>query len=226
MPLPTRIGRLRLPVLCFVVGKADLKDGDVEKAVTEAVAGGVTMVQLHERGMEAGELLELARRLKTRTRGKALLMIDDRVDVAQSMEADGVQLPERGLPTRVTRGLVGRYSVLGRSVHDADAAQAASRDGAEFVIAGAIYKSTTEPDIKPMGTGPLADITKDSFLPVLASGGITADKVEDVVKAGAAGVAVTSAIASAEDHKAAAEAILAALKEAWANREAPVSASA
>ena len=73
MPLPTRIGRLRLPVLCFVVGKADVKHGDVEKAVTEAVAGGVSMVQLHERGLSAGELVELARRLKTVTRGKCLL---------------------------------------------------------------------------------------------------------------------------------------------------------
>jgi thiamine-phosphate diphosphorylase len=226
MPLPTRIGRLRLPVLCFVVGKADLKHGDVEKAVTEAVAGGVTMVQLHERGMEAGELLALARKLKSLTRGKALLMIDDRVDVAQAMEADGIQLPERGLPTRVARGLVGRYSVVGRSVHDIEGAQAAAREGAEFVIAGAVYKSTTEPDIKPAGVSLIADIAKDSFLPVLASGGITAEKVDELVKAGAAGVAVTSAIAGAEDHKAAAETITTTLKEAWANRDAPVSASA
>jgi thiamine-phosphate pyrophosphorylase len=226
MALPTRIGRLRLPVLCFVVGKSDAKDGDVEKVVSEAVAGGVSMVQLRDREMPAGEMLALARRLKSATRGKALLIINDRVDVAEAVEADGVQIPEEGLPTRVVRGIMGRYVVIGRSVHDLEASQAAARDGAEFVIAGTIYKSATHPDIKPTGPALISTITKDSILPVLAIGGITADKVDEVVKAGAAGVAVISAIAGAEDPKAAAEELTRALKEAWANREAPVTASA
>jgi thiamine-phosphate pyrophosphorylase len=226
MPLPTRIGRLRLPVLCFVVGKSDVKDGDVEKVVSEAVAGGVSMIQLRDQQMPAGEMLALARRLKSATRGKALLIINDRVDVAEAVEADGVQLPEEGLPTRIVRGIMGRYVVIGRSVHDLEAAQAAARDGAEYVIAGTVYKSTSHPDTKPAGPALISAITKDSILPVLAIGGITADKVDEVVKAGAAGVAVISAIAGAEDPKAAAGELTSALKEAWANREAPVTASA
>lgn len=225
MPLANRIGRLRPPVLCFVVSKDSVEDGDIEKVVGEAVAGGVSMVQLREKQMPADQLLALARRLKTATRGKALLIINDRVDVALAVEADGVQLPENGLPTRVVRGLIGKYAVLGRSVHDVDTAHQASRDGAEFVIAGTIYKSPSKPDAKPAGTNLIVEITKDSSLPVLAIGGVTAEKVPELVKAGAAGVAVISAIAGASDPKAAAEALTEALREAWADRT-PVAASA
>jgi len=208
------------------VSKATAPDGDIEKLVTEAVAGGVTMVQLRDRDLPAGELLELARTLKRVTRGKALLVINDRADIVQGIEADGLQLPEAGLPTRMARNLVGRYAVVGRSVHDADSARRASEEGAEFVVAGTIYKSTSKPETKPQGTGVIAEITKDSSLPVLAIGGITVENVADVVKAGAAGVAVISAISKAEDPKAAAEALTAALKEAFAARAAATAASA
>ncbi|HLF76867.1 MAG TPA: thiamine phosphate synthase [Dehalococcoidia bacterium] len=226
MPLPTRIGRVHLPVLCLVVSKADAKDGDLEKLVSEAVAGGVDMVQLRDHSLPAGELLELARNLKRITRGKALLVINDRVDVAEAAEADGVQIPENGLPTRTVRSIMGRYVVLGRSVHTVDAAHQAGSDGAEFVIAGTIYKSPSKPDVKPVGAGLIAGITKDSSLPVLAIGGVTADKVEELIQAGASGVAVVSAITKADDPKAAAEALNKALKEAWTNRGAAVAASA
>jgi thiamine-phosphate diphosphorylase len=226
MALPTRIGRLRLPVLCYVVSKSTVKDGDVVKSVTDAVAGGVTMVQLREPGATAGEVLETARALKPVTRGKALLIINDRVDVAVAMEADGVQLPETGMPTRAARAQVGKYAVVGRSVHDADAAAQATRQGAEFVIAGTIYKTASKPDAKPAGVALLKEITADSSLPVVAIGGITADKVGDVIKAGAMGVAVISAIAGADDAKEAAEALSLALKEAWAARPEEVAATA
>jgi len=226
MPLPNRIGRLRPPVLCLVVSKASAPDGDVAKLVTEAVAGGVDMVQLRDRDLPSGELLELARELKRVTRGKALIVVNDRVDIAQAIEADGIELPENGLPTRVARNLIGRYSVVGRSVHDAAAAKQAQADGVEFVVAGTIYKTASKPDAKPQGTGIIAEITKDSSLPVLAIGGITADKVSEVIKAGAAGVAVISAITKADDVKEAAKALNDALKEAWAARATATTASA
>jgi thiamine-phosphate pyrophosphorylase len=213
-------------VLCFVASRSTVKDGDVENAIKEAVAGGVTMVLLAEKEMPAGELLALARRVKAITRGKALLIIDDRVDVAEALEADGIHLPEDGLPTKVARGLIGKYAVVGRTVRDAESGTQASRDGAEFVMAGTIYKSQSRPDTKPTGPGLIAEITKDSSLPVLAIGGVVAAKVEELVQAGAAGVAVVSAIAKADDMKAAAEELTTAMKEAWANRAAAAAAKA
>ena len=218
MPLPTRIGRLRPPVLCYVASKSGSKDGDVEKSVEGAVAGGVTMVQLRDASLPAGELLTLARRLRSITRGKALLFIHDRLDVAIAMEADGVQLPENGLPTLSARGMIGKYAVLGRSINDVEDALRATREGADFVVAGPIYQSESEPDVAPIGPGLIGEITKDSSLPVLAYGGITASNIEELISLGAAGVAVTSAIARADDAKAAAEELLKVLREAWTAR--------
>jgi thiamine-phosphate pyrophosphorylase len=202
--------------------------GDFDEFVKEALAGGVDMVQLRDPGkqMPAAELLEQARRLKTITRGKALLVINDRVDVAMAMEADGVQLPEDGLPTRIARGLIGKYAVVGRSVRSVDAANQAQRDGVEFVIAGEIYESVSHPGEKPLGIKLISEITKDSSLPVIAIGGITADKVSELVLAGAAGVAVQSTITGAKDPKAAAEELNTALREAWSERTKAARASA
>ena len=89
MALPTRIGRLRLPVLCFVVSTSDARDGEVERVVGEAITGGATMVLLREETMPAGDLLALARRVKSVTRGKALLVVYDRVDTASRRRGAG-----------------------------------------------------------------------------------------------------------------------------------------
>lgn len=226
MALPTRIGRLRLPVLCFVASSAHLKDGDVEAAVGDAVAGGATMVMLREPGMAAGKLAELATRVKQITRGKALLVIHDRVDVAQAVEADGVQLAEDGLPTRAARGLMGKYTVLGRSADDHATALQATAEGAEWVLAGPIYDSASEPDENPVGPKLISDIVADSAIPVIAIGGITTENISEVIKSGAVGVAVLSGIASADDRKAATQALAQALNEAWAQRPDEVKATA
>lgn len=225
MALPTRIGRLRLPVLCFIVSKATVKDGDVEKAVTEAIAGGATMIRVSGDGLPAGELLELAQRVHGVTKGKALLVVDDRVDVAVAVDADGVELPETGLPTRAARDQIGKYAVVGRSVYDAEKAMHATREGADYVTVGPIYKGASKSE-KPAGVSLLKEINKDSDLPMLAAGGITADKVAEVIKAGAAGVAVGSSIAGADDPRAAAEALAQAMKDAWGARPEEVAATA
>ena len=225
MALPNRIGRLRLPVLCFVVSKAAVKDGDVEKAVSEAIAGGATMVRISQEGMAAGELLELAQKVHGVTKGKALFVVDDRVDVAVAVDADGVELPDTGLPTRAARAQIGKHAVVGRSVYDAETAQHATREGADYVTVGPIYRGAAKSD-KPAGVGLLKEISKDSDLPMLAAGGITADKVGEVIKAGAAGVAVSLAIAGADDPRAAAEALAQAIKAAWQARPEEVAATA
>jgi thiamine-phosphate pyrophosphorylase len=188
---------------------------DLDATVAAAVAGGVTMVQLRDKSAPGGKLLEIARRLKTVTRGKALLVVNDRVDVAVAAEADGAQLPEDGIPTLAARMLTGKYAVLGRSVHAVDTAVQAEREGAEFLIAGTIYKSPSKPDAKPAGPGLISEITNATNLPVLAIGGITTKNVGDVIKAGAAGVAVISAIAGAADPRVAAQEMSKAIAEAW-----------
>jgi thiamine-phosphate pyrophosphorylase len=198
-----------------VASTANVTDGDVEAAIRDAVAG-----------MPAGRLAELATRVKAVTRGKALLVIHDRVDVAQAVEADGVQLAEDGLPTRAARGLIGKYTVLGRSADDHATALQATAEGAEWVLAGPIYKSATQPDEKPTGSKLISDIVEDSAIPVIAIGGLTVENVPEVIQAGAAGIAVISAIAGAEDRKEATQALAAALSEAWSHRAGEVKVTA
>jgi thiamine-phosphate pyrophosphorylase len=224
MPLPSRIGRLRPPVLCLVVSKDDAKDGALEELVKNAVAGGVDLVQLRDHNLPAGELMELARKLKVAVGSKGRLVINDRADVAMAVEGVGLHMPENGLPTRAGKHLMGRYEIVGRSVHSVDAARSAAAEGAEYVTVGTIFKSSSHPDGKPVGTGIITELTKDSSFPVLAIGGITAENASEVIQAGAAGVAVVSAITKAEDPKAAAEALNKALADAWAERTAGLKA--
>jgi thiamine-phosphate pyrophosphorylase len=210
-----------------VIGRHHLPEGrSIDEVVEQAVAGGVTMVQLREKTAPAAELVELALRLKRITRGKALLVVNDRVDVTLAVEADGVHLPETGLATRSARSLAFHHAVIGRSVHDVEAAVRASKDSADYVFAGTIYKSKSKPDVKPTGPDLVKKITEETSVPVLAIGGVTAAKVEELMKAGAAGVAVISAIADAEDPKAAAAELKSALNEAWAKRDEALPASA
>ena len=89
------------------------------------------------------ELLDLARKLKTLTRGKALLVVNDRVDVAISAEADGAQIPEAGLPTLVARGMIGKYGVLGRSIHSVETAVQAGVAAGERIASTAKERVTT-----------------------------------------------------------------------------------
>jgi thiamine-phosphate pyrophosphorylase len=226
MPLPSRIGRLRPPVLCLVVSKSDAKDGNIVELVKNAVAGGVDLVQLRDHDLPAGELVDLARQLKLAIAGKGKLVINDRADVAVAVEGVGLHMPENGLSTRDGKHIVSRYEIVGRSVHSVDAARAAAAEGAEYVIIGTIFKSASHPDGKPVGTGIISEATKDSSFPVLAIGGITAENCGEVIKAGAAGVAVKSAITKAEDPKAAAEALNTALAAAWAERTATAAPAA
>ena len=232
MPLPSRIGRLRPPVLCLVVSKSDAKDGNLVELVKNAVAGGVDLVQLRDHDLSAGELVDLARQLKLATAGKGKVVINDRADVALAVEGVGLHMPENGLSTRDGKHIISRYEIVGRSVHSVEAGRRAAAEGDEYVIVGTIFKSASHPDGKPVGVSIIEELTKDSSFPVLAIGGITVDNVAEVIKAGAAGVAVKSAITQAEDPKAAAEALNKALADAWAERtaspaaeEAPAKAS-
>lgn len=161
------------------------------KAVAAAVSGGVNAVQLREKDVDTRTLRRLADRLKTAIAGRALLLINSNASVAA--DADGLHLPEDapyGRPEGV--GLVGR------SVHSAALAVRAQREGIDYVIAGSIYQSETHPDRAPSDLMLIADTVNAVRMPVIGIGGITADRVQQVMAAGASGIAVVSAILNAD----------------------------
>jgi thiamine-phosphate pyrophosphorylase len=185
--------------------------GDLVEAIAAALDGGVDMVQLREKDLPAGELLRLARRVRGVTAGRALLLVNDRADVALLAGADGVHLGEAGLPVAAARAWLPARMLVGRSVHSVAAAREAEQDGADYLVAGTLFPSRSHPDAVPAGPGLLQEIAARVQLPVLGIGGIGPGEAPECRRCGAAGVAVIDAVLSAADPRAAAAALREAL---------------
>ncbi len=204
------------PSLMLITDRSRLHGRELEEAVSHAVDGGVTCVQLREKDLAAGELYELALTLRAVIQGRALLIVNDRLDVALTTGADGVHLPERGLPVAVARRMAGDGCIIGRSVHSLDAALAAERAGADYLLAGAVYETSSHPGQAAAGIDLVRAIAEAVRIPVLAAGGITPERVPTAIDAGATGIAVIGAILDANDPKAAAAALHVELDRAYA----------
>lgn len=192
-------------VLMLVTDRKQCGDRSLPEVVAEAIEGGVNVVQLREKDLPAGELVTLARQLRGVCGHQALLIVNDRVDVALLSGADGVHLPENGLATSAVRKLLPPSFRVGRSVHTINAARQAEQDGADYVIVGTIFSSPSHPEGPAAGSALLSGVTRRVQVPVVAIGGVTPENAEECWNAGANGVAVISSILRAEDPRAAAE---------------------
>jgi len=172
---------------------------DIVEVITAAIKGGVQFVQLREKDLPAGELFALAQRLREATRERALLVINDRADVALACDADGVHLGEASLPVAAARKIIGREKWLGRSVHTVAAAIEAERDGADYLIAGAIFPTASHPDAAPQGLDFLHEVCAAVQIPVFAIGGVNCLNARGCLAAGAHGIAVIGEIIEAEN---------------------------
>jgi thiamine-phosphate pyrophosphorylase len=186
--------------------------------VVEACLGaGLRAVQLREKDLPARDLFHLATDLRALTaRHRARLFVNDRVDVALAVGADGVHLPGAGLPPAAARALVGPERLVGVSTHSAEEAEAAAPEGADLVVFGPIYDTPSKrPFGAPRGLAELTAACRKTRLPVIAIGGVTAARVPELREAGAAGVAVIRALLEAQDPAAATKALLIACERAW-----------
>ncbi len=198
----------------LITDRHRLRGRPLEEVASQAVDGGVNVVQLREKDLPADELYGIAITLRAVLRGRALFLVNDRLDVALASGADGVHLPERGLSPKVARELAGESCLIGRSVHSAAEARRAEADGADFVQAGAVFETASKPGAPPAGVELLRAVAGAVRVPVVAVGGIIAGRVREVVAAGADGVAVIGAIMDAADPREAALALRRALDEA------------
>lgn len=213
---PDRMRRWRSPCLMLITDRTRLRRGrPLEEVVSLAVEGGVSVVQLREKELPGGELYEAAVMLHSVVRGRALLLVNERLDVALASGADGVHLPERSLPLRAARELAGAACIVGRAVHSVEAAERAEREGADYVQAGAVFETASKPGAPAAGVALVRAIAEAVRVPVIAVGGITAGRVAQVIEAGADGVAVIGAILDADDPGAAASKLRRALDDAY-----------
>lgn len=182
----------------YVVTSSGGAFGRTELEIAEAaIAGGATAIQL--RAPEVGDdaLLPLARQVAARCRTAGVLfVVNDRVGVAAAAGA-GAHVGQSDDPS-VAREAVGPDAVLGISVSTVEQVEAAERAGADY-LGVTVWATRTKPDARPRGLGGLREIARATALPVVGIGGIDASNAREVIDAGAAGVAVISAVANAED---------------------------
>ena len=209
---------LTLPCLCLVADCSVVGPDELPGRVAAAVDGGVTLVQLRAKEMPGGQLLALARELKQATGDRAALLVNERVDVAAAARADGVQLGEEALPVSAATALLPPGSQVGRSVHSAEGAGRAVADGADFLVVGTMFATASHPGEAPAGPSLLRDIAARCDLPLIGIGGITPANAAEVMAAGASGVAVIRSVLAADDPRAAAKDLAAAMQEAWRSR--------
>ena len=174
--------------------------------VRAAIRGGIDAVQLRGKDLPAREQLAIGRELRAITRDAGVLFIvNDRVDLALALAADGVHVGQDDLPAEIVRRLVGPEMIIGVSAATIPEALAARAAGADYLGVGAIYGTATKLDAgAATGSALLGTIAGAVDLPLVAIGGINATNVAEVIAAGAAGAAVVSAIIAADDPEAAA----------------------
>ena len=202
--------------MCLVTDRKRCGGRPLEQVVSLALLGGVNAVQLREKDLPSGELLEIAARLRGLTAGRALLIVNDRADVALASGADGVQLSEDALSVAAVRDVCGDRLLIGRSVHDVDGAVTDAEAGADFLVAGNIFATASHPGRPGAGVHLLDRLRSQIDIPYLAIGGVNAGNVVDVIRAGAAGAAVITALSESDDPERAATELVAATKRAFA----------
>jgi thiamine-phosphate pyrophosphorylase len=193
--------------LYLVTDRSQTLGRDLLSVLEQALDGGVKAVQLREKDLGGRELFELAEKSRRLCdRYKASLLINDRVDVALAIDAAGVQLGKTSLPVSTVRSLLGSQKFIGASVHSLEEARRAASDRADFILFGPVYFTRSKAAFgAPQGLAALKKIVENIALPVYAIGGINSENAIAVRSVGVRGVALISAIISAESPKHVAE---------------------
>jgi thiamine-phosphate pyrophosphorylase len=191
-------------------GSAPLK---LTAAVSDAlrdVAPGRVAVQLRDKKLEGRALHDLALELRTITRERGCaLLINDRVDIARAVQADGVHLPEHGVSIEAARMLLGETAWIGKSCHDLHGLRHAADSGADLAVLSPVFESPRKG--ATLGVERFGELTREVAMPVYALGGIRIDNASQLRGSGAAGLAVISAVFEARDRAAAVNELL----DAW-----------
>ncbi len=186
----------RLPSTYLISDRRLLPDGKQLSVIESLLEAGLGLLQLREKDLSAAELFQLALQLRQLTRRyNCKLLINDRIDLALAVEADGVHLGGHSLPTAVVRELLGPQKLIGVSTHSAAEISSAAAAGADFITFGPIFHTPSKADFgAPVGLAELRQACRISPIPLFALGGINLQNAAEVMTCGADGVAMISAL--------------------------------
>ena len=185
----------------YFITDSSLTKTPVISQVKQALNSGVKILQYREKKLSTLEMYKSAMDIKKLTNGKAIFIINDRIDICLAVDADGVHLGDDDIPYLYARKLL-RKKIIGLSTHNLEEALFSEKIGADYISIGPIYPTTTKPKHKsPVGTEIIKEISKKIKIPYVAIGGINETNIEVVLSAGAKNVAMISAILTKKDIK-------------------------
>lgn len=177
--------------------------------IEESLKGGVSVVQLREKKAETLDFYNLALKVKEITQKYNVpLIINDRIDIALAIDADGVHVGQSDMPAKTARSMIGEDKILGVSAANIKEAKKAQRDSADYIGVGAVYPTNTKDDATSVPKKELKEIVKSVDIPVVAIGGITQENAHELNDYGIDGLSVVSAIMEAENPKIASKNLL------------------
>lgn len=196
--------------LYVITGERWSRNRSLKEVVAQAIEGGAGVIQLREKEMDARQLVEAGRCIREITRQAGVLFIvNDRVDVALAVDADGVHVGQDDMDIADVRQMIGPHKLIGVSTHNVDEAKLAEAAGADYIGVGPIFHTDTKENAQnPKGLQTLREIRAAVNIPCVAIGGINAANAAKVIKAGADGAAVITAVIAADDVQQAAQNML------------------
>ena len=198
----------------FITDSTNYSEEEFLDRVEQALMGGITLLQLREKDKTTREYMDLAEKVHTLTKKYNVpLIIDDRVDVALSVDAEGVHVGQSDMPVSMARKLMGEDKIVGATTKTVEQAVEAYAQGADYLGVGAIYPTTTKVKTVLTSTETLGNICSAVPIPVNAIGGLNKDNIDVLKGIPIAGICVVSAIMKADDPKQAAVELQARAKE-------------
>ncbi len=185
----------KIDLSLYVITDENLIKKDIERAVEKAIKGGATVIQYRAKNKDTKDMYEEAVRIKkVCDRYSVPLIINDRVDIALAVNADGVHLGQEDMPVEVARRIVGNEKIIGLSTKTLEQVKQANKLPVDYIGFGSIFPTETKKDVKVSGIEVLKKVLEISIQPVVAIGGINLDNVEEVLQTGCKNIAVVSAV--------------------------------
>jgi thiamine-phosphate pyrophosphorylase len=192
--------REKVAGLYVIIDSQTLVGRDEIEITRQVIQGGASVVQLRDKHRDKRDLIAVADELKKICAGAGVpFLINDHVDVAVAIDADGVHVGQNDLPVSLAREMLALDKIIGCSARTVDLALRAEQDGADYIGVGAMYFSSTKTDAEVVGPGGLSEIKNAVSVPIVAIGGISEENISQVIEAGADSVAVIGAVLNSGD---------------------------